>query len=39
MGLPTVRVTVDRLDYLMNLVGELVIRKTQFAQLFDFRVR
>lgn len=32
-NIPTVRVTVDRLDYLMNLVAELVISKTQLQQL------
>jgi two-component system chemotaxis sensor kinase CheA len=31
--LATVRVTVDRLDHLMNLVAELVISKTQLQQL------
>jgi len=33
-GIPTVRVTVDRLDSLMNLVGELVIKKTQLNQIY-----
>lgn len=32
-NIPTVRVTVDRLDHLMNLVAELVISKTQLQQL------
>ncbi len=32
---PTVRVTVDRLDYLMNLVAELVISKTQLQQMIS----
>ncbi len=32
-NMPTVRVTPDRLDYLMNLVAELVISKTQLQQL------
>lgn len=31
----TVRVGVDRLDHLMNLVGELVITKTQLVQLLS----
>ena len=34
-GIPTVRVTVDRLDSLMNLVGELVIKKTQLNQIYQ----
>ena len=34
-GIPTVRVTVDRLDSLMNLVGELVIKKTQLNQVYS----
>lgn len=32
-SIATVRVTVDRLDHLMNLVAELVISKTQLQQL------
>ncbi len=33
-AIPTVRVPVERLDNLMNLVGELVIKKTQLNQLY-----
>ncbi|OHB66529.1 MAG: hypothetical protein A2V70_05215, partial [Planctomycetes bacterium RBG_13_63_9] len=31
----TVRVDIERLDYLMNLVGQLVINKAQFFQIGD----
>ena len=36
---PTVRVSVERLDHLMNLVGELLIDQTSLADLSSSGVR